>query len=141
MQRTRQTPAGLSDVEEYIHDEMNDSAYYARLAELAPDTRIRSILLEISKDELSHAESLTDYYAEYMRCAPKTHVETPYIPDFMTGIEARIEAETGDMKKYAEKITCTNDQCLKQMLYIIQTDEARHAIKLLFICVIKEGMM
>jgi len=121
----------IMDLEEYIQDEMQDSAYYRELAKFAPTDLSRDIILEFSMDEAMHAENFQKAY--YMltgrRYIPKP-LEPIVIDDYEDALKLRIIAETGDYKKYGEQYLKAPTKYLRDLFFMTRTDEARHAMKI-----------
>ena len=121
----------ISDLKEYIQDELYDSEYYKVLSNYAPTVRARMILMEMSNDEAGHAHNFMRAYKlltgkDYiMKSVPR-----PQIPDYREAIKQRIIAETTDYKKYGEQYLKAKTPYLKDLFFMTRTDEAVHAMRM-----------
>lgn len=128
---TRDMPGLISDIKEYIQDELGDSEYYKALANYAPTARARMILMDFSNDELGHAQNFMKAYKiltgkEYIIKS----IPQPQIPDYKEAIKQRILAETKDYKKYGEHYLKAQTPFLKDLFFMTRTDEAVHAMRM-----------
>ncbi len=121
----------IKSLEEYIHDEMKDSKYYAILATKAPTQRARDLLLEFSRDEEMHAKHFMEAYCALTgtQYVPAM-VEEPDVPDYEEAIKQRILAETHDYKKYGEWYLRTQGTWLGDLFFMTRTVEAQHAMRM-----------
>jgi len=121
----------LANISEYVKDEAQDSRYYAALAEKAPTERAKNLILDMSKDEQRHAQSLAMVYFDIThKKLPTPVTTTPVIGDFNDAVKERIIAETKDYKKYGMKYLAVPDEALKELFFMIRTDEAIHAMRM-----------
>lgn len=123
---------GMSnDIQEYIHDEMKDSRYYALLAQKAPTRRAQELLLVFSQDEWAHAQNLMQAYVMLTESNPMPGpVEEPVIPEYREALKDRIMAETADYKKYGDKYLAACNPWLKNLFFTLRTIEAQHAMRM-----------
>lgn len=121
----------ISDLKEYIQDELSDSEYYKALANYAPTARARLILMDFSNDEAVHAQN---FMRAYKQLTGKEYimksVAQPQIPDYKEAIKQRILAETKDYKKYGEQYLKAQTPYLKDIFFMTRTDEAVHAMRM-----------
>ena len=121
----------IKNLEAYIHDEWSDSRYYEILAEKAPTTLSKELLLEFSRDEAKHAYNFTQVYSMLTgRCYPPPAIEDPKVPDYEQALKERIIAETNDYKKYGEQYLRTINPYLKDLFFMTRTVEAQHAMRI-----------
>lgn len=119
------------DLEEYVHDEMRDSRYYALLAEKAPTQRARDLLMEYSRDEMTHAHNFMS--ALYLLTGQTYYppaVADPTVPEYEEALRERLLAETADYKKYGEKYLVACHSCLRNLFFMTRTVEAQHAMRI-----------
>src|SRR5690606_28128931 len=87
----------IPKLEEYIQDEMQDSAYYYALAELAPTQRAKDLIMEFGMDEAMHAENFQKAHymitGRYFMPKPLKPIE---IKDYEEALKIRVIAETND---------------------------------------------
>jgi rubrerythrin len=121
----------IRDLAEYIQDEMQDSAYYQELAKLAPTDRARTLILEFSQDEYTHARNFQEAYrmltGNYYAPMPLNPV---VILDYEEALKTRVIAETRDYKKYGEKYLRAPNKYLQDLFFMTRTDEAIHAMRI-----------
>lgn len=116
---------------EYIQDELQDSAYYAALAELAPTQLAKDLIMEFSMDERMHAENFQMAYCiltgNYFVPAP---LEPIIIADYEDALKKRIIAETSDYKKYGNEYLMAPDKYLRDLFFNTRTVESIHAMRI-----------
>ncbi len=121
----------IEDLAEYIQDEMQDAAYYQKLAKLAPTNRAKSIILEFSKDESTHAKNFQEAYkmltGNYYTPQP---LEPIVIKNYNDALKIRILAETNDYKKYGEQYLKAPNKYFKDLFFTTRTVEAQHAMRI-----------
>lgn len=121
----------LTKLEDYITDETNDSLYYLRLAELAPEEEDKAIILGFASDEAAHASNFKILYRLLTGTVPPEPViVVPQIDDFEEGVERRILAESGDFRKYAMDYTEYNEPPICDLFYLTSVAEGQHAMRL-----------
>lgn len=121
----------IKDLAEYIQDEMQDSAYYQELAKLAPTDRAKSIILEFSQDESTHAKNFQEAYriltGHYYTPQP---LQPIIITDYNDALKIRIIAETNDYKKYGDQYLRAPNKYFKDLFFTTRTVEAQHAMRI-----------
>lgn len=121
----------IKDLAEYIQDEMQDAAYYQELAKLAPTDRAKSIILEFSRDESTHAENFQEAYrmltGHYYTPKP---LQPIVINDYEDALKDRIIAETNDYKKYGDQYLKSPNKYFKDLFFTTRTVEAQHAMRI-----------
>jgi hypothetical protein len=121
----------ITDIQEYIHDEMKDSRYYSILAQQAPTQRAKDILTGFSQDEWMHARQLMNAYQMLTgQMYTPGVVEEPVIPEYNEALKVRVLNETSDYKKYGEKFLAACGPWLKDMFFLFRTDEGTHAMRM-----------
>lgn len=121
----------VPDIAEYIGDEMKDSRYYSILAQSAPTQRAKDILMGFSQDEWMHSQQLIQAYQMLTgQVYTPGPIETPVIPEYSEALKVRVLAETADYKKYGEKYLAVCNTYLRDMFYMLRTDEAMHAMRM-----------
>lgn len=121
----------VSDIQEYIDDELRDSRYYAILATKAPTERAIELLMEFSWDEQRHAQNFMNaYYMLTGRAYYPPMVQDPTVPDYEEALKERLLAETADYKKYGEKYLKACAPYLKDLFFMTRTVEAQHAMRI-----------
>ncbi|SHI09287.1 ferritin-like domain-containing protein [Sporanaerobacter acetigenes] len=118
-------------LEEYIQDELQDSAYYKELAKLAPTDFSKEIILGFSQDEAMHAENFQrTYYMITGRYYMPGPIEPIVISDYEDALKQRVLAETRDYKKYGEEYLMAPNKYLKDLFFNTRTVEAQHAMRI-----------
>jgi rubrerythrin len=121
----------IGDIAGYIGDEMQDSRYYALLAQQAPTQRAKDLLNEFSADEWAHSQSLMRAYNMLTgKVYSPPAVTDPAVPEYNEALKQRVIAETNDYRKYGEKYLAACNACLKEMFYNLRTGEAIHAMRM-----------
>ncbi len=121
----------IADLEEYIHDELQDSIYYEELAKLAPTAFSQQIILEFSADEKMHAKNFQEtYYILTGKYYTPKPLEPVSIKDYESALEQRILAETKDYKKYGEQYLKAPTKYLQDLFFMTRTIEAQHAMRI-----------
>lgn len=121
----------ITRLEEYIQDELQDSAYYRELAKLAPTELSKEIILGFSEGEKEHAETFQNVYITLTgrRYIPKP-LEPIEIKDYEDALKIRVIAETNDYKKYGDEYLMAPTKYLQDIFFSVRTVEAQHAIRI-----------
>lgn len=121
-------------LEEFIKAELEDAAVYRQMAQIAPGTYGRQLLLEFAEDEQNHAQEFRDIY-QYI-------TGKKYIPEiepvqlhgtFPEMLRDRVLAESRDYQKYGREYAATTNPILRNAYEQARTDEATHALQLLYL--------
>lgn len=121
----------IMDIQEYIEDELHDSRYYALLAEKAPTSYARDMLMEFSREEQAHAGLFMRAY--YLLTGSEYHLKIhkdPIVPDYIQALRDGIIAETTDYKKYGEQLQKVKSPYLQELFYKLRTEEAQLAMRM-----------
>lgn len=119
----------------YITAELGDAALYRELAQIAPNHKDRTLLLEFASDEQRHAEEFLWIYWSMTG----NGFNPPIAPVQLEGsyrdiLRDRVLDESGDFRKYGnEYIHTTSDSALKNAYDKAKTDENVHALRLLYL--------
>jgi rubrerythrin len=122
-------------LESYIKAELGDSALYTALAAVAPNDDDRKLLTEFAADEKAHA---TEFQRIYKSLTGKEYNPTIAAPvlsqPYRDILRERVLDESGDFRKYGEQYLITDwNSTLKSAYYRARTDEAVHALRLLYL--------
>jgi len=122
----------ISDLEQYIEDELRSSAYYNKLAEKAPNNYAKSILQDFSKDEKGHAENFKQayYYLTGKTYISDNPVSSPEINNYDNALKMMMISETKDYKKYGEHYLSASTKYLKDLFFGVKVVEALHAMRI-----------
>jgi rubrerythrin len=118
-----------------IEEELEASAYYRALSEIAPDRLAAEMIREFSQDEREHAYALQQAY-EALTGRNYSLPELEYefeIDNYLEALEERVLAQTADFKKYKEYYLMTSNQFLRDIFFDAMHDEAYHAIRELYL--------
>ncbi|ABW19533.1 ferritin-like domain-containing protein [Alkaliphilus oremlandii] len=118
-------------LEEYIQDELQDSAYYYALAEFAPTQRAKDLIMEFGMDEAKHAEN---FQRAYSMITGRYYMPQPLKPivieDYEEALKIRVIAETNDYEKYGKEYLMAPNKYLQDLFFNTRTDEAKHAMRI-----------
>ncbi|MCF6460155.1 ferritin-like domain-containing protein [Clostridium sp. Cult3] len=121
----------IKDLAEYIQDEMQDAAYYQELAKFAPTDRAKSLILQFSQDESTHAKNFQEAYkiltGDYYTPQP---LQPIVITDYDDALKERVIAETNDYKKYGDQYLRAPNKYFQDLFFTTRTVEAQHAIRI-----------
>lgn len=119
-----------------IEEELQASAYYRALANIAPDRFAANIIMEFSHNEREHAYMFQQVYKaltgrEY---SPPGEMETEVeIDDYLDALEERVLEQTSDFRKYKEYYLMTRNQILRDIFFDAMHDEIYHAVRELYL--------
>ncbi len=121
-------------LEEYIQEELQDSAFYLALSKLSPNEYIKAIILEFAETEQVHAES---FQKAYYRLTGLSYTPKPLAPielnDYQSALSLIISDEVEDFKKYGEQYNMAPTQYLQDLFYMAKTMESQHIMRLPFL--------
>ena len=121
-------------LEEYIQEELQDSAFYFALSEISPTEYIKKIILEFAEVEKSHAESFQKAYhfLTGLSFTPKA-IPPIEIQDYQTAINLIISDEVKDFREYGQQYNSAPTQYLQDLFYMVKTLESQHIMRLPFL--------
>src|SRR5574344_856772 len=120
-------------LESFINAELKDALLYKTLANSAPNSQAKMLLLEFAQDEENHAQNFRYLYKcitgrEYFPQEPEVKIEG----SFKDILRERILDESADYRKYGEQYLETNNNYkLKRAYYRARTDENVHALRII----------
>lgn len=121
-------------LEEYIQEELQDSAFYLALSKLSPNEYIKAIILEFAETEKGHAES---FQKAYHKMTGLSFTPKPLSPielnDYQSALSHMISDEVKDFKKYGEQYNMAPTQYLQDLFYMVKTMESQHIMRLPFL--------
>jgi rubrerythrin len=122
----------VSDLEQYIEEELTNSVYYKKLAEKAPNNYVKGILQDFSNDEKGHAENFKQayYYLTGKAYTPNNAISSPEISSYDNALRMMMLSETTDYKKYGEHYLSAPSKYFKDLFFGIKSVEAQHAMRI-----------
>lgn len=122
----------VSDLEQYIEEELRNSIFYNKLAEKAPNNYAKCILQEFSNDEKCHAENFKQayYYLTGKTYTPSNPITPPEISSYDNALRVMMISETEDYKEYGEHYLSAPSNYFKDLFFGIRTIEAQHAMRI-----------
>lgn len=121
------------DLAEFIKDELYDGLFYTAMAEIAPDSDAKQILLQIADEENSHAKNLM---REFYRLTGKNYQaknDFEEIPPFRNALTERIKVEIHGFKTYYKQSLNAPNRILGNLFSETAAEEAEHAMLLLML--------
>jgi len=129
---TRQSQQFVSDMEKAINGEYSAIDCYARLANLAPNNKIREQILEIRQDEIKHFQQFVQIFQRMTgrQAQPKIVEECPSI--YRNGLEFALQDEQKTVDFYLEIADMATDPYIKEVFRRTAADEQNHAVWFLY---------
>lgn len=120
----------ISNLKNYITDELIDSHYYEELSHLAPSNVAKDLLLSFSEDEKNHAELFGQIYY-YLRASHYTP-EISYIKinDYKESIIQKMNDEIKDYEEYSKQYLNAPTIEWQNIFFVVRDTEAQHAMRL-----------
>ncbi|MBZ4665518.1 ferritin-like domain-containing protein [Mahella sp.] len=114
-------------IREAMAAEQHDAAFYAMLVDMAP-AEDKDIIKHIREDEFKHYKMFSDMYTyltgSYIN-VPEPDVSPP--KNYKEGLASAIMGETSAVEEYRIILIEAPFWYMKDWLYIIVTDEQKHA--------------
>ncbi len=118
-------------LEDFIEDEVSDSAYYAALAGKTSQSAARAVFNRLSADERRHSRQLQTAYFLLTGNSYTPRRPAPLPPrSMLEALRQRYAAEISGAKAYADaalRLRDTDEPELRDMLIAFAADEKRHA--------------
>ena len=120
----------ISNLENYITDELMDSHYYEKLSHIAPSSVAKDLLLSFSEDEKNHAKLFGQMYY-YLRGSSYTP-KTGYIriDDYKESIIQKMNDEIKDYEEYSKQYLNAPTTEWQNVFFVVRDTEAQHAMRL-----------
>lgn len=121
----------LELIREAVQDERNDELKYEYLISVAPTQDERSIITSIRDDERNHRRLFKDIYRFYTGREISSRDVENYAPpsSFIDGVSKAIMGELNAMEKYRLIREGLPSRLNRDTVFMILTDEIKHAIK------------
>jgi len=125
----------INKLEKYIKEELTDAALYKAMAESAPTPEDAELLNEFARDEEAHAQS---FASVYRRVAGKNFTPSPfpesYALSYRDALRDRVLDESAAFGNYRDDwLSAPEIPEFKKALFRAGTDEAVHAMRLLYL--------
>ncbi len=121
-------------LEEYIQEELQDSAFYLALSRLSPNEYIKAIILEFAETERAHADSFQKAYHRLTGLSFTPKALSPIeLNDYQSALSLMISDEVKDFKKYGEQYNMAPTPYLQDLFYMVKTMESQHIMRLPFL--------
>lgn len=121
-------------LEEYIQEELEDSAFYTELSKHSPSDNIKNVILEIAEAEKSHADSFQKAYLTLtgLSFTPKAILPIE-IDDYKLALSNIISDEVKDYREYGKQFLLAPTPYLQDLFYMAKTLESQHITRLPFL--------
>ncbi|PGY11818.1 ferritin family protein [Bacillus sp. AFS031507] len=128
----RQNNKLIRELEKAINGEYNAINCYEKLANLAPNEKEKSRILEIRQDESKHYQQFDQIYTRLTgrKPQPKIREECPGV--YLNGLEFALQDEQTTVDFYMEVADGTSDPTIKEAFRRAATDEQNHAVWFLY---------
>lgn len=128
----RQSNKFLSDIEKAINGEYSAIDCYAKLANLAPNQKVRERILEIREDELKHYQQFVQIYRQLTGRLPQPKIVEGCPGHYLHGLEFALQDEQKTVDFYMEIADVATDQLIKGAFRRAAIDEQNHAVWFLY---------
>jgi rubrerythrin len=128
----RQNNKLIRELEKAINGEYNAINCYEKLANLAPNEKEKSRILEIRQDESKHYQQFDQIYTRLTgrKPQPKISEECPEV--YLNGLEFALQDEQTTVDFYLEVADGISDQTIKEAFRRAASDEQNHAVWFLY---------
>jgi rubrerythrin len=128
----RQNNKLIRELEKAINGEYNAINCYEKLANLAPNEKEKSRILEIRQDESKHYQQFDQIYTRLTgrKPQPKISEECPEV--YLNGLEFALQDEQTTVDFYMEVADGTSDPTIKEAFQRAAADEQNHAVWFLY---------
>lgn len=128
----RQNNKLIRELEKAINGEYNAINCYEKLANLAPNEKEKSRILEIRQDESKHYQQFDQIYTRLTgrKPQPKISEECPEV--YLNGLEFALQDEQTTVDFYMEVADGTSDPTIKEAFRRAAADEQNHALWFLY---------
>ncbi|MBT2726201.1 ferritin-like domain-containing protein [Bacillus sp. ISL-75] len=128
----RQNNKLIRELEKAINGEYNAINCYEKLANLAPNEKEKSRILEIRQDESKHYQQFDQIYTRLTgrKPQPKISEECPEV--YLNGLEFALQDEQTTVDFYLEVADGTSDPTIKEAFRRAAADEQNHAVWFLY---------
>jgi rubrerythrin len=122
----------VSDLTKAINGEYSAVLCYERLARSAPDEEIRSLILEIRKDEMRHLQVFSQIYTALTgrQAAPQASEDCP--SEYRAGLIFSFTDEQETVDFYLDVAERASDPYVKEQFKRAAADEQNHAVWFLY---------
>ena len=123
----------IKNLKRYIEDEERDATLYKELSNVAPNSKFRELLFDISLDEQSHAESFKKLYhsitgKNYSPIITRSEKNG----SFKDILKERILEEIEAFRTYGSMIAPEKSNRFNKIFEKAKNDELAHAIMLIY---------
>jgi rubrerythrin len=128
----RQNNKLIREVEKAINGEYNAVNCYTKLANLAPNEKEKTQILQIRQDEIEHHKQFEQIYTKLTgrRPQPKLSEECPDV--YLQGLEFALQDEQITVDFYLEVADGVSDPFIKKAFQRAAADEQNHAVWFLY---------
>ncbi len=116
----------LEIIRESFYDELADMQFYSNLANAAPNTEVRQIIMTIVGDEYGHARVFASILGLVPPPLGPIPATAPTLVDFKQGLEAAIQGEIGAVARYSLLARLAPTQLLRLIMLNVAGDEYEH---------------
>jgi rubrerythrin len=128
----RQTQKLVEKIQKAINGEYSAIQCYKKLANLAPNSKVRNQILEIRKDEINHFQQFTAIYSRLTGQQP-TYKITEVCPEtYRDALDFAFQDEQETVDFYLGIAEESQDSIIKEAFRNAAADEQNHAVWFLY---------
>ncbi len=128
----RQNNQLIREIEKAINGEYSAINCYAKLANLAPNEKEKSRILEIRQDELNHFKQFEQLYTRLTGKKPQPKISEDCPGVYLDGLEFALQDEQTTVDFYMEVADGASDPTIKEVFRRAAADEQNHAVWFLY---------
>jgi rubrerythrin len=129
----RQNNKLIREVEKAMNGEYNAINCYTQLANLAPNEKEKSRILEIRQDERRHHKQFEQIYTKLTGRKPQKPTLSEECPNgYLEGLEFALQDEQTTVDLYLEVADGASDSSIKEAFRRAAADEQNHAVWFLY---------
>lgn len=122
----------IAELKQAINGEFSAIQCYEKLANLAPDEKIKNQILEIRKDEITHFQSFSRIYTNLTGKKPEPEITEECPDSYREGLDSAFQDEQRTTDFYLEIAYNAASLYVKQAFIRAARDEQNHAVWFLY---------
>jgi rubrerythrin len=128
----RQNNKLIREVEKAINGEYNAIHCYTKLANLAPNEKEKSRILEIRQDEIKHHKQFEQIFTKLTGRRPQQKLGEECPAVYLEGLEFALQDEQITVDFYLKVADGASDSSIKETFRRAAADEQNHAVWFLY---------